>query len=85
MDVLRLRTWAIFYLFSFVVLLVALFLTIQGALLWISLTLVIIVIGLNFFALFSEVKRHKERKAFLQKIYEADAGASYIDSSGRRW
>ena len=62
MNVPELRTWIIFYLISFVVLLVALIITLGGELLWISLTLVIVVVGINFITLSGELKKHTARK-----------------------
>lgn len=66
------RTWVIFYLISFVVLLVALFFTTQGVMLGIGLTLVIVVIVINFLIVYAEMKRINERKAMLRKFTEKD-------------
>ena len=68
MDVTEVRTWVIFYLLSFVVLLVATLITSQGSQLWISLMLIIIVVGVNFFLLVTELKRYQAKKAFLERI-----------------
>lgn len=68
MDVTEVRTWVIFYLLSFVVLLVATLITSQGSQLWISLMLIIIVIGVNFSMLVTELKRYQAKKAFLERI-----------------
>jgi len=68
MDVTEVRTWVIFYLLSFVVLLVATVITSQGSQLWISLMLIIIVIGVNFSMLVTELKRYQAKKAFLERI-----------------
>jgi len=68
MDVTEVRTWVIFYLLSFVVLLVATFITSRGNQLWISLMLIIIVVGVNLFLLASELKRYQARRAFLERI-----------------
>jgi len=68
MDVTEVRTWVIFYLLSFVVLLVATFITSGGSQLWISLMLIIIVVGVNLFLLASELKRYQARRAFLERI-----------------
>jgi len=67
-----LRTWVIFYLISFVVLLFALFLTSQGVLLWVSLSLVIALIGVNFFTIFIEINRRKNRMNRLKDIAQVD-------------
>ncbi len=63
-----LRTWAIFYLLSFVVLLFALFLSTQGVLLWVSLFLVIILIGVNLFTLSLEIKRRSLKRERLKSL-----------------
>ena len=68
MDVTEVRTWVIFYLLSFVVLLVATLITSQGSQLWISLMLIIIVVGVNFSILVTELKRYQAKKAFLERI-----------------
>ncbi len=66
------RTWIIFYLISFVVLLVALFFTTQGIMLGIGLTLVIVVIAINFLIVYAEMKRINERKAMLKRFTEKE-------------
>ncbi len=68
MDIDEMRTWIIFYLISFVVLLWALFLTEQGVLLGIGLMLVIFVVGVNFVVVSKEIKRVALRKERLQKL-----------------
>ncbi len=50
--------WITFLLISFVVLLWAVFLTVQKEMLWVSLTLDIIVVAVSFSVIFSEVQRH---------------------------
>ena len=73
MRIPGLRTWVIFYLLSFVGILWAAFLTVQGAMLWVSLMLVIIVVGVNFVTVYNEVKRHASRKA-LQSSFTRNIG-----------
>lgn len=86
MEVTEVRTWVIFYLLSFVVLLVATFITTQNdGRLWISLMLIIIVVGVNFFLLFSELKRYQARKAFMHRMSKFDESGAEGGSSGRRW
>lgn len=68
MEFDEVRTWVIFYLISFVVLLVALFFTTQGAMLGIGLTLVIVVIGINFLIINAEIKRVNEKKNMVKKL-----------------
>lgn len=86
MEVTEVRTWVIFYLLSFVVLLVAIFITTQNdSQRWISLMLVIIVVGVNLFLLLSELKRHQSRKAFMLQVSNLDETETELDTSGRRW
>lgn len=51
-----------FYLISFVALLWAAFLSAKGAMLWVSMMLVIIVLGINFFTLFNQIKLNVSRQ-----------------------
>jgi len=72
MEFDEVRTWVIFYLISFVVLLLALFFTTQGVMLGIGLTLVIVVIAINFLIINAEIKKIKERKEMLKKFTKKD-------------
>jgi hypothetical protein len=47
---------------------VATLITSQGNQLWISLMLIIIVVGVNFSMLVTELKRYQAKKAFLERI-----------------
>lgn len=86
MEVPEVRTWVIFYLLSFVVLLVATFITAQDdGQRWISLMLIIVVVGVNLCLLISELKRYQERKAFMHQMSRFDETGTDTDSSGRRW
>ncbi|MCE5337717.1 MULTISPECIES: hypothetical protein [unclassified Methanoculleus] len=86
MEVPEVRTWVVFYLLSFVVLLVATFITTQNdGQRWISLMLIIIVVGVNLFLLLSELKRYQARKAFMRRMSKFDETGAGADSSGRRW
>jgi len=86
MEVPEVRTWVVFYLLSFVVLLVAVFITTRNdGQRWISLMLIIIVVGVNLFLLLSELKRYQARKAFMQRMSKFDETRTGTDSSGRRW
>ncbi|MFA7197671.1 MAG: hypothetical protein WC093_00125 [Methanoculleus sp.] len=86
MDVTEIRAWVIFYLLSFVVLLVALFITTQDdGQLWISLMLVIIVVGVNASLLFSELKRYQTRKAFMHRMSQFGETETVSDPAGHRW
>jgi len=68
MEVPGLRTWVIFYLISFVMLLWAAFLTINGTMLWVSLMLVIIVVGINFVTVYNQLKLQTSRKALQAEL-----------------
>ncbi|MDN7024444.1 hypothetical protein FGU65_06000 [Methanoculleus sp. FWC-SCC1] len=86
MEIPEARTWVIFYLLSFVVLLVALFLTTQeSGQLWISLMLIIVVVGINFTTLFSELKREKEKRELMRKMSGDEGLVPAADAPGRRW
>ncbi|MCT8337251.1 hypothetical protein FKB36_07020 [Methanoculleus sp. Afa-1] len=85
MDVTEVRTWVIFYLISFVVLLAATFITTQsGSQLWISLMLIIIVVGVNFYLLFSELKRYQARRAFMHRMSQFEEDETDVES-GYLW
>ncbi|WP_304839044.1 hypothetical protein [Methanocalculus sp.] len=79
MEIPMLRTWVIFYLISFVVLLFALFLSSQGIMLWVSLFLVIILIGVNLFTLYIEINRRKNRINKLKSISKVDDPEYHLD------
>jgi uncharacterized BrkB/YihY/UPF0761 family membrane protein len=68
MELPGLQTWILFYLISFVVLLWAAFLSAQGVMLWVSLMLVIIIVGINFVTVFNEIKRHAQRKELQRSL-----------------
>jgi hypothetical protein len=68
MELPGLRTWIVFYLISFVVLLWAAFLSSQGVMLWVSLLLVIIIVGLNFYTVLNQIKNHAARKEFQRNL-----------------
>jgi len=70
MDLPGLRTWIVFYLISFVVLLWAAFLSAQGVMLWVSLFLVIIIVGLNFYTVYQQIKMHDSRGELQRKLTE---------------
>lgn len=70
MELPSLRTWIVFYLISFVVLLWAAFLSSQGVMLWVSLFLVIIIVGLNFYTVYQQIKRHSSREELQRKLTE---------------
>ena len=68
MELPGLRTWVVFYLISFVVLLWAAFLSSQGVMLWVSLLLVLIIIGLNFVTVMNQLKAHAARKELQRSL-----------------
>lgn len=68
MELPGLRTWIVFYLISFVVLLWAAFLSAQGVMLWVSLFLVIVIIGLNFYTVLNQIKAHAARREFQHSL-----------------
>lgn len=59
-----------FYLISFVGLLWASFLSVQGVMLWISLFLVIVIVGINFFTVYNQLKLRASRKAMLRNLVQ---------------
>jgi CDP-diglyceride synthetase len=85
MEVTEVRTWVIFYLLSFVVLLVAICITTQDdGRRWISLMLTLIVVGVNLFLLLSELKRHQARKALIRQISKHGGIRKDLDPSRLR-
>jgi hypothetical protein len=68
MELPGLRTWIVFYLLSFVVLLWAAFLSSQGVMLWVSLLLVILIIGVNFMTVLNQIKVHAAKKEFQRNL-----------------
>jgi uncharacterized BrkB/YihY/UPF0761 family membrane protein len=70
MELPELRTWIMFYLISFVGLLWASFLSVQGVMLWISLFLVIVIVGINFFTVYNQLKLRASRKAMLRNLVQ---------------
>ena len=68
MDLQESRTWIIFYLISFVVLLVSVFLTSKGVLMGIGLTMVIVVIGVNLIFMLVQIKESSKKKEIMNKV-----------------
>ena len=62
MELPSLQTWIIFYLFSFVVLLWAAFMSAQGFMLWVTFFLVVVVTGINFWVVYGVIRKHAARK-----------------------
>jgi Flp pilus assembly protein TadB len=63
-----LRTWIMFFLISFVALLWATFLSVQGIMLWVSLMLVIGVLGITFFTVFNQISLNASRQKVQQDL-----------------
>ena len=72
MDVHQSRTWIIFYLISFVLLLFALFLTSEGVLLGIGFMMVIVVVGVNLAIVTHEMKHAAKKKEVMDRISKID-------------
>ncbi len=70
MELPELRTWIMFYLISFVGLLWAVFLSVQGVMLWVSLFLVIVIVGINFFTVYNQLKLRAARKEMLRNLVQ---------------
>jgi len=68
MDLQESRTWIIFYLISFVVLLVSVFLTSKGVLMGVGLTMVIVVIGINLIFMLVQIKESSKKKEIMNKV-----------------
>jgi uncharacterized BrkB/YihY/UPF0761 family membrane protein len=83
MELPGLRTWIVFYLISFVVLLWAAFLSAQGVMLWVSLLLVIIIVGLNFYTVYQQVKMHSSREELQRKLTEGFERGTSIEKDDR--
>jgi hypothetical protein len=70
MELPGIRMWVLFYLISFVVLLWAAFLSAKGVMLWVSLLLVIVIVGVNFFTVYNQIKVHASHAEFQRKLTE---------------
>jgi uncharacterized BrkB/YihY/UPF0761 family membrane protein len=84
MELPGLRTWIVFYLISFVVLLWAAFLSAQGVMLWVSLFLVIIIIGVNFMTVLNQMKAHTARKEFQHNLTKDFIRGEELDKDDRQ-
>ena len=81
MELPGIRMWILFYLISFVVLLWAAFLSAKGVMLWVSLLLVIVIVGVNFYTVYNQIKLHASRAEFQRKLTEGfDRGQKDEDS-----
>lgn len=68
MEALEYRTWIIFYLITFTALLWAVFLSTQGVMLWVSLALNIIVMGICGGFLIGEIRNHKKKRERIRQL-----------------
>jgi uncharacterized BrkB/YihY/UPF0761 family membrane protein len=68
MELPELRTWIMFYLISFVGLLWATFLSVTGMMLWVSLFLVIVIVGIHFFTLYNQIQLRASRKEIQRQL-----------------
>ena len=85
MELPNIRTWLMFYLISFVGLLWATFLSVQGVMLWVSLFLVIVIVGINFFALYNQIKLRDSRKEIQRNLVQGfERGRADDDSKNPR-
>ena len=83
MELPTIRTWIMFYLISFVGLLWATFLSVQGVMLWVSLFLVIVIVGINFFALYNQMKLRDSRKEIQRNLVQGFERGQTDDESKR--
>ena len=83
MDLLEMKTWVIFYLLSFATLLWAVFLSAQGSMLWISLTLAIVVVGVNGAIVSGEIRRHASKRKRMQSLLIPDPSHEEMIHHGR--
>ena len=70
MEIPELRTWIMLYLISFVGILWATFLSVQGVMLWVSLFLVVVIIGIHFFTLYNQILLRKQRKELQRQLVQ---------------
>jgi len=83
MELPNIRTWIMLYLISFVGLLWATFLSVQGFMLWVSLFLVIVIVGINFFTLYNQLKLRDSRKEMLRNLVQGFERGQTDDESKR--
>ena len=82
-----LRMWILFFVIALGALLWAVFLSAQGDMLWVSLILVIVVLGVTFFKIFKQIsanaskkKAQKELTDDLRRLTEPGDANSGIDT-----
>jgi uncharacterized BrkB/YihY/UPF0761 family membrane protein len=85
MEIPEIRTWIMLYLISFVGLLWATFLSVQGVMLWVSLFLVIVIIGIHFFTLYNQILLRRQRKELQRQLVQGfERGRKEEDSTKTR-
>jgi hypothetical protein len=70
MDQPDLRTWIMFFVIALGALLWAVFLSVQGEMLWLSLILVIVVMGVTFFKIFNQISVDASKKKVQKELNE---------------
>jgi uncharacterized BrkB/YihY/UPF0761 family membrane protein len=81
MELPGIQTWIVFYLISFVVLLWAAFLSAKGSMLWVSLMLVLVIIGVNFMVVYNQIKTHAARAELQRNLTKGLVGITEEDES----
>jgi uncharacterized BrkB/YihY/UPF0761 family membrane protein len=85
MEIPELRTWIMFYLISFVGILWATFLSVQGVMIWVSMFIVIVIIGIHFFTLYNQILLRAQRKELQRQLVEGfERGPKEEDSQKTR-
>jgi len=86
-----LRTWIMFFVIALCALLWAVFLSAKGDMLWVSLILVIVVLGVTFFRIFNQIsvtaskkKAQKELTDDLRQLNESRDENSIVDNRKTR-
>jgi hypothetical protein len=72
MEIFEYRTWIIFYLISFSALLWAVFLSTRGAMLWVSLMLNIMVMGIHGGFLIGEIRKYQDKKKMMRTLLDSE-------------
>jgi hypothetical protein len=83
MDLLAVKTWAIFYLLSFVTLLWAVFISSQGQMLGVGFALDVVVVGANCAIVMTEIKRHVTKKERMRQLLAATSATTQSAKNAR--
>ena len=85
MEIPDIRTWIMFYLISFVGILWATLLSVQGVMVWVSLFLVIVIVGIHFFTLYNQILLRASRKELQRQLVQGfERGTKEEDSQKTR-